>query len=139
MADVLVVDDEANMRRVLTVILGEDHHQVAEAAGVGDARRAGLARAFDCVLTDQHMPDGEGLALLHACRETDPTLPVVMMTAYASVELAVEAMREGAFDFISKPFTPEVVRAAVRRAADRAALLRENERLKGEVTRLGGG
>ncbi len=139
MPDILIVDDEANMRRVLAVILAEDAHEVVEAAGVGEARRAIAARTFDCVLTDQNMPDGEGMALLQVCRDSDLTLPVVMMTAYASVELAVEAMRQGAFDFISKPFTPEVVRAAVQRACDRAALLRENERLKVEVARLGGG
>jgi DNA-binding NtrC family response regulator len=124
---------------VLGVILAEDAHDITEAAGVAEARHAIASHRFDCVLTDQQMADGQGLVLLQACRDADPTLPVVVMTAYASVELAVEAMRQGAFDFISKPFTPEVVRAAVQRACDRAALLRENARLKGEVERLGWG
>jgi DNA-binding NtrC family response regulator len=138
MARVLIVDDESNMRRVLSVILEEDGHAVVEASGVSEARQRLAAAPVDLVLTDQKMPDGDGLAVIALCGESDPAPPVIMMTAFASIELAVQAMRRGAFDFISKPFMPEVVRAAVARAVDRAELERENERLRGEVRRLGG-
>jgi len=136
MARLLVVDDEANMRRVLGSILAADGHEVVEAEGVRAAQRAFEGSPFDLVLTDQRMADGDGLALLASCREVDPTVPVVVMTAYATVELAVEAMKIGAFDFVPKPFQPDAVRAVVRRACERTELVRENERLRGQVRRL---
>jgi DNA-binding NtrC family response regulator len=79
------------------------------------------------------MPDGEGLDLLEKVHETDPVLPVVVLTAFATVELAVDAMRRGAFDFITKPFVPAQVRSVVARATERVELLRENARLRREV------
>jgi DNA-binding NtrC family response regulator len=136
MARLLVVDDEANMRRVLASILAVDGHEVVEADGVRAAQRAFAGSPFDLVLTDQRMGDGDGLALLASCHEVDATVPVVVMTAFASVELAVEAMKLGAFDFVPKPFVPEAVRAVVRRACERTELVRENERLRGQVRRL---
>jgi DNA-binding NtrC family response regulator len=137
-ARLLVVDDELNMRRILGAILNGDGHEVVEAAGVEEARRAFAASPFDLVVTDQRMPDGDGLSLLVSCREVDPTVPVVLITAYATVELAVDAMRQGAFDVVPKPFVPETVRAVVNRACERTELLRENERLRGQVRRLTG-
>ncbi len=137
MARILLADDETGMRRILAVILKEGGHGVTEASGVAEARKALGARSYDLVITDQKMPDGEGLEILAAAREADSTLSVVVITAYATVELAVEAMRRGAFDFIPKPFEPETVRAVVRRALERTELLRENESLKGAVNRLG--
>ncbi|MBK6406660.1 MAG: sigma-54-dependent Fis family transcriptional regulator [Holophagales bacterium] len=136
MARLLVVDDEANMRRVLVSILAVDGHEVVEAEGVRAAQRAFAGSQFDLVLTDQRMADGDGLTLLSSCREVDSSVPVVVMTAFATVELAVDAMKLGAFDFVPKPFVPEAVRAVVRRACERTELLRENERLRGQVRRL---
>jgi len=136
MARLLVVDDEANMRRILGTILAAGAHEVVEADGLGAARRAFSAAPFDAVLTDHRLGDGVGLSLLASCQEVDPTVPVVVMTAYATVELAVEAMKQGAFDFITKPFVPETVLAVVRRACERTNLLRENARLRGQVERL---
>ncbi len=136
MARILLVDDEDNMRRILSVILREEGHTVTEAAGVQETLQQIARATFDLVLTDQKMPDGEGLAIIRACREADPLLPIVMLTAFATVDLAVEAMRQGAFDFLSKPFTPDVVKAIVHRATQHTALLRENARLKEEVSRL---
>ena len=138
MARLLVVDDELNMRRVLGAILQADGHDVVEAAGVDEARKAFAASPFDLVVTDQRMSDGDGLSLLASCREVDPTVPVVLITAYATVELAVDAMRQGAFDVVPKPFVPAAVRAVVKRACERTELLRENERLRGQVRRLAG-
>ena len=138
MAQVLLVDDEASVRRVLAAILGEDGHTVVEAAGVTEARCLLATTPFDLVITDQKMPDGEGLSLVASARETDPALPVVLVTAFATVELAVAALKEGAFDFITKPFVAETVRAAVRRASERTTLVRENESLRGAVRHLGG-
>jgi len=138
MARILVVDDEQHMRRVLALNLRKDQHRVTECAGVAEARRMLLSDDFDVVLTDQKMPDGEGLEVLAVAHEADPAVSVVLITAFATVELAVESMRQGAFDFITKPFQPEVVVATARRAAERTRLLRENDLLKGAVNRLEG-
>ncbi len=138
MARILIVDDEPHMRRILASNLRQDKHEIAEAAGVEEARATLAGNDFDLVFTDQKMPDGEGLEVLAAVHESDPAIPVIMLTALASIELAVESMRQGAFDFLTKPFQPEVVRAAANRAARHARLLRENALLKGAVVRLEG-
>ena len=138
MGRILIVDDEPSMRRILTSNLRQDQHQTWEASGVEEAQRILAANDFEAVITDQKMPDGEGLSVLHSAHENDPTLPVILLTAVATIELAVEAMRQGAFDFLTKPFQPEVVRATVRRACERTRLLRENILLKDAVVRLEG-
>ena len=135
MARILVIDDEPNMRRILTLILEEAGHTVAQAGGVKEAIEQITSNRFDLVITDQKMPDGDGFEVLRYCRENEPSLPVVILTALATVELAVEAMQAGAFDFISKPFVPEVVTAVAGRATERTKLLRENEVLKEEAKR----
>jgi DNA-binding NtrC family response regulator len=93
-------------------------------------------REYDAVITDQKMPDGDGLRVLSVAQENDPSLPVIFLTAVPTIELAVESMRKGAFDFITKPFNPEVVRATVRRACERTNLVRENQLLKSAVGNL---
>lgn len=138
MARILIVDDEVSMRRILASNLRQDRHEIFEACGVVEAKKMLAAHDFDVVFTDQKMPDGEGLAVLAASRETDVSISVIFLTAVASIELAVESMRHGAFDFLTKPFQPEVVRATAQRAAERTRLLRENELLKGAVGRLEG-
>src|SRR5437016_6200332 len=138
MGRILIVDDEPSMRRILASNLRQDDHQLWEASGVEEARRSLAANDFDVVITDQKMPDGEGLNVLSVAHENDPTLPVILLTAVATIELAVESMRRGAFDFLTKPFQTEVVRATVRRACERTRLLRENILLKDAVVRLEG-
>jgi len=125
------------MRRILSMVLEEEGHTVFQASGVQEAKAVVASTPLDLVITDQRMNDGEGLSLLADCKESDPALPVVLITAFATVELAVEAMRRGAFDFITKPFMPEAVRAVVKRACERTELIRENERLRGEMIRMG--
>src|SRR5690242_18498653 len=126
MGRVLLVDDEPSMRRILATNLRQDQHETWEAAGVQEAQYSLAANDFDVVITDQKMPDGEGLAVLAAAQEVEPATSVIFLTAVASIELAVDSMRHGAFDFLTKPFQPEVVRAAVHRACERTRLLREN-------------
>jgi DNA-binding NtrC family response regulator len=138
MGKILIVDDEPHLRRILISNLKQDHHEVVEAAGVNDARGALGEHTFDAIITDQKMADGEGLDVLAAAREADPSLSVVFLTAFATIELAVESMRRGAFDFITKPFIPEVLLASATRAMEHTRLVRENTRLRDTVVRLEG-
>ena len=138
MSKILLVDDEPHMRRILVSNLRPERHEVVEASGVSDARRALAEDGFDAVITDQKMGDGEGLEVLVAAHEADPALSVVFLTAFATIELAVESMRRGAFDFITKPFVPEVLLASAARAVEHTRLLRENGRLREAVIRLEG-
>jgi DNA-binding NtrC family response regulator len=138
MSRILIVDDERNMRKILVSNLVQDEHVVTEASGVAEATALLSANQYDAVITDQKMADGQGLDVLARVREMDSSLAVVFLTAFATVELAVESMRQGAFDFITKPFQPEVVKATARRACEHTELLRENDLLKLTVNRLEG-
>jgi DNA-binding NtrC family response regulator len=138
MSRILIVDDERNMRKILVSNLVQGEHVVTEASGVAEATAFLSANQYDAVITDQKMADGQGLDVLARVREMDPALAVVFLTAFATVELAVESMRQGAFDFITKPFQPEVVKATARRACEHTELLRENDLLKLTVNRLEG-
>jgi DNA-binding NtrC family response regulator len=138
MGRVLIVDDEPHMHKILASNLEQDKHLIFHARGLEEARQAIGSNQFEAILTDQKMPDGEGLDVLAAAREADPNVAVIFLTAVATLELAVESMRKGAFDFLAKPFTPEVLRAAIQRACDHTTLVRENSLLKAEVGRLEG-
>ena len=131
----LVVDDQAAFRRLVARILSDDGYAVREAP---DGRRAlALARAepFDLVVSDVKMPHLDGLGLLAKLRAERPALPVVLVTAYGSISSAVDAMRAGAFDYLSKPLgDPDDLRVVASRAmAHRDALLSQ-----GPLNRLGG-
>lgn len=138
MAKVLIVDDEPGMRRILEVNLRREGHVSIQASGAGEAIQLLNHEDFDVVLTDQQMPDGTGLDVLRAALDSDQTTSVIFLTGVGTIELAVESMRQGAFDFITKPFVPDVVQGAVRRATERTSLLRENAVLKSAVKRLEG-
>ena len=101
---ILLVDDEANLRRLVCLLLTEEGHSVGEAGSLADAKVSLDRDIPDLVITDQKLGDGEGLDVLECVHRADETIPVLMLSAYASVELAVQAMRLGAFDVISKPF-----------------------------------
>lgn len=138
MGRILVVDDEPSMRRILVANLRRDGHAVAEACCVTEAKSMLARDEFDAVLTDHKMPDGSGIDILHAVQADDSTTSVIFLTAVGTLELAVESMREGAFDFLTKPFVQDAVRSAVARACERTALLRENAVLRTAVRKLEG-
>src|SRR5258706_8225801 len=113
---ILVVDDEANLRRVLTAQLSRDGYEVHSAPD-GEAGLALLREHhIDLVITDLRMPKMDGLELLRQALRTDPELPVVILTAHGTVDNAVEALKTGAFDYITKPFDPAEVRTILRKA-----------------------
>jgi len=139
MGRILIIDDEAHMRRIVSANLAREGFEITDAESVAEGRKRILAEDFDAVFVDQFLPDGRGLEIVASAREADPTLSVVMLTAMATVELAVQAMRSGAFDFLAKPFEPEVLLSVAQRACDHTALLRENRRLKREAGQHEGG
>jgi DNA-binding NtrC family response regulator len=113
---ILVVDDEANLRRVLTAQLSRDGYEVHTAPD-GDAGLTILREHhIDLVITDLRMPKMDGLELLRQALRTDPELPIVILTAHGTVDNAVEALKTGAFDYITKPFDQAEVRTVVRKA-----------------------
>jgi len=130
---VLVVDDEERMATVVAAALQRAGYE-CETAASGEAALAALdARGADAVVTDWKMPGMDGIELLRRLRERRPGLPVVLLTAHGSVPSAVAAMREGAFDYVVKPFDNDELRASVARAVAITRLERENRWLRQEV------
>jgi two-component system response regulator AtoC len=130
---VLIVDDEASMRHLLSVILTDRGYEARAVASADDALRELAAREYDLVLTDVRMPGMDGLALLREVHRLQPELTVIVMSAYGAHEAAIEAMKAGAYDFLSKPFRPDEVLLVLRKAEERERLTRENRRLRTEL------
>jgi len=127
---VLVVDDDQNFRRVMEYQLREDGYRVLTASTAAAALQQFGGDAIDVVMTDVRMPGVDGMELLARIKSMQPDLPVVMLTAHGSISAAVDAMKSGAFDYLTKPFTRDQLRVALRKTLDVAALKRENRRLR---------
>jgi DNA-binding NtrC family response regulator len=133
----LLVEDKAGMRDMLTRTLAREGYEVAAHAD-GDAGIAALyAEPFDLVLTDLKLPGRDGLEILKAAKEVHPDLPVVVMTAHGSIETAVAAMRDGAYDFIPKPFEPDHLVLVLAKAVKARRLVSENRVLKQTARHVG--
>jgi DNA-binding NtrC family response regulator len=130
---VLIVDDEERMAAVVAMALGRAGYDCETCNSGAEALAALERRRADVVVTDWKMPEMDGIELLRRLRERDPSLPVILVTAFASVASAVAAMREGAFDYVTKPFDNDELRTLVARALDLRRLERENRYLRGEV------
>jgi two-component system response regulator AtoC len=130
---VLIVDDDSSMRHLLSVILAERGYDARSVASGEDAVKELAAHDYDLVLTDVRMPGMGGLKLLSEIQRTHPELMVIVMSAYGSHEAAVEAMKAGAYDYLSKPFRPDEVVLVLRKAEERERLARENRRLRREL------
>ncbi len=133
MRRVLVVDDEENLRLVLKTLLRRHGYEVESAATGEEA--LGLVESFgpDVVLTDVRMPKMGGLDLLAALKAMGNDATVIVMSAYGNVELAIDAMKAGAYDYVQKPFKHDEVVLALRKAEEREALRRENRALRDEI------
>jgi DNA-binding NtrC family response regulator len=126
---VLIVDDEVNLRRVIAAQLARDGYDVHTAEDGEEGCRILAEHHIDLVITDLKMPKLDGMDLLRRALEIDPELPVVMLTAHGTVDNAVEALKTGAFDYLTKPFDQDEVRSIVRKA------LRTRELNQGEASR----
>ncbi len=129
----LLVEDKAELRQMLKLALEKAGFRVSEAADGTEAARLIHSQPFSIVLTDLKLPGCSGIDLLKQVQEVDPAIPVVVMTAYGSVDEAVRAMKEGAYDFIQKPVELEHLRMLLERALLQQQLYRENLLLKEEA------
>ena len=130
---VLVVDDEASQRIVLAGFLRKRGMEVVVAAGVDEAIQAASTRTIDLVLTDLRMPGRDGLSLLDSLRAINPEVPVILMTAFGTVANAVDAMKRGAADFLTKPIDLDELEVLVARTLERRALVSENQALREQL------
>jgi two-component system response regulator PilR (NtrC family) len=135
---VLVIDDERDIRELLTITLGRMDLQVEAVGTVTEARRALAERSYDLCFTDMRLPDGNGQEIIELIAETCPDTPVAMITAYGNVDAAVNALKAGAFDFVSKPVDIQMLRGLVRTALRLAEEKREGGAAKanGSSSRL---
>lgn len=130
---VMVVDDDAETLALLREIVAKEGYQVETAEDAETALRQLAQWQPDLLITDIHMPGMDGLALLASVRERAPDVLVILLTAYGSLKTAVDAIKAGAFDYLSKPFVVDDIRLVVRRALEHRKLLRENRSLREQL------
>src|ERR687884_168629 len=127
---ILVIDDEEIMREILETLLTREGYQVRLASTAGEGLDLARAMPFDAAIVDVMLPGMDGIAALDELKKIDDDLPVLMITAFASVENAIAAMKRGAFDYITKPFKNDEVLVVVRNAVERRQLVAENVALR---------
>ena len=134
-ARILIVDDEENMRRSLRLLLSDLDVEVVEAPDGESALATLAAGGVDLVVSDLRMPGIDGRELLRRSRALRPDVPVILITAYGTIESAVDAIREGAFDYVPKPFRENELKLVIERALAMSTVLRENRQLRAELER----
>jgi two-component system response regulator AtoC len=132
----LIVDDEENMRHMLSTLLNKSGYRVDTASDGADALEMVDQTLYDFILCDLKMPNMNGMEFFETARDKLWATTVIMMSAYGSVDTAVEAMKKGAYDFISKPFKPDEVLLTLKKAEERESLKRENLWLKERIRKI---
>ena len=127
---VLIIDDEEVMREILEALLAREGYRVKVASSGEEGLEYARSTSFDAAIVDVMMPGIDGITTLEELKKLDEDLPVVMVTAFASVETAISAMKRGAFDYITKPFKNDEVVVVVRNAVERRQLVAENAALR---------
>ena len=136
MANILIVDDEKKIRHILGIMLSRKGHSISEAGSGVEALKLLENGAFDVVISDIRMPEMDGFELLEHIRKMEIPVPVIVITAFGTIDSAVEAMKKGAVDYITKPFEEERIVLAAEKAAGVSRILKENIKLKRELKRL---
>lgn len=137
-ARILIVDDESSVRDSLQIWFRKDGYEVQVAASAPEAIAAFGHESFDLALLDVRLPGMDGLELHERMRELAPETTVIMITAFASVDTAVRALKQGAFDYVTKPINPEELSHLVARAIDQRRLQAENRQLRGTIDAMVG-
>ena len=132
---ILIVDDEANIRKMLSVCLETEGHRVTAVGNPEDALNEASRRSFDVAFVDLRLGVASGLDLIPSLLNTAPWLRIIVITAYASIDTAVEAVKRGATDYIPKPFTPAQIKLAVRKACDVRSLEQKVASLREDLGR----
>ena len=132
---ILIVDDEESFRHMLSVILIKEGYEVETSPNGEAGLQKAAASAFDQILCDIRMPRMDGLGFLQEIKKSGTEATVIVMSAYGTVDIAIEAMKLGAYDYISKPFKPDEVILTLRKAEEREQLRRENQLLRKEVAK----
>jgi DNA-binding NtrC family response regulator len=130
MSTILIVEDEPKLRRLLELDLSEEGHRVLAAPDAEQGLKLLRSESIDIVVTDLKMPGMDGLEFLHAVKRTNAALPVVVMTAYGTIETAVEAMKAGASDYVLKPFSLAEMKMVIQKELDVRRLREENRTLR---------
>jgi DNA-binding NtrC family response regulator len=136
MARILIIDDEKSIRKTLSEILSYEGYKIEEAADGEEGLRKFSAATFDIVLCDIKMPKMDGIEFLEKARAVNPDVPVVIISGHGNIETAVEAVKKGAFDYISKPPDLNRLLITLRNAKDRQTLSTETRVLKRRVARV---
>ncbi|MFC0775648.1 sigma-54-dependent transcriptional regulator [Terrimonas alba] len=136
MADILIIDDEKAIRKTLTEILSFEGYKLEEAADGEEGLKKFKEKAFDLVLCDIKMPKLDGIEFLQKAGETNPDVPIIMISGHGNIETAVEAVKKGAYDFISKPPDLNRLLITIRNAMERSSLVTETKVLKRKVSRV---
>jgi DNA-binding NtrC family response regulator len=127
---ILVIDDESSITGALQVILEEQGYEVKTAASMSEAARLLDGRAFDLVFTDLRLPDTDGMQVLNRIKSENPDTEVILMTAHGSLDIAISAIKRGAYYYVEKPFTPDEIIMLTERALQFAGIKQENRVLK---------
>lgn len=130
---ILIVEDEKSMNDVLTMLLEEEGHHVSSAFNGKEGLDKIRKDIFDIVVTDIKMPNADGFAVLKSVKELSPDTIVIMITAFGSSEMAVQAMKQGAYDYINKPFKIDEIRVIIKNAFEKRKLSREVKNLKSQI------
>ena len=133
MEKILIIDDEKSMRDFLSIMLNKEGYEVHVASNGTDAVKSIQMEIFDLVITDVKMPQVDGMGVLRTIKDLSPETVVIMITAYATTETAVEAMKLGAYDYITKPFKVDEIKLVIQKALEKHSLRKENVLLRREI------
>ncbi|HYA14301.1 MAG TPA: response regulator, partial [Syntrophales bacterium] len=134
--NILIVDDELNIRKTLSICLETEGHSVISVSNYQDALSENVRRSFDVAFVDLRLGLDSGLDLIPALLAGSPWLKIVVITAYASIDTAVEAIKRGATDYIPKPFTPAQVKLVVQKVAEVRSLEQRVDALQSDLNRI---
>jgi len=130
---ILVIDDEITVCKSCKKILALEGYEIEFTTNPKEGLEKAITGEYDLIITDMKMPDITGMDILRITKENSPQTAVIIITGYSTVASAVEAMKEGAFDYVPKPFTPDELTIVVRRAFEKKKLIEENSYLRGEI------
>lgn len=136
MADILIIDDEKSIRKTLTEILSFEGYKIDEASDGEEGLKTFKDKAYDVVLCDIKMPKLDGIEFLQKAGEINPDIPIIMISGHGNIETAVEAVKKGAYDYISKPPDLNRLLITIRNAMDKSSLVTETKVLKRKVSRV---